>query len=184
MSYLAGEQDTRTRTRTIEVELSDDDIIKLARKAGAYDITIAELIASFVGDLVGGSHYNGSDESDLARQWYDRCWFSIYPDLTFLKYLIEWEDIDDVLALYDDIQSGKDDIAYYEAHQEETEPDELEAIKEDINYWQEQIDGYWQEYMQQEKKYTPGTFDEEMKKVLSWRDEYKNIIESQPTLIL
>ena len=50
------------RERKITVKLSDADCDRLARKCGKHGLTIGELIENFVGDLVGGTYSNGSDE--------------------------------------------------------------------------------------------------------------------------
>lgn len=53
------------RERKITVKLSDADCDRLARKCGEHGLTIGELIENFVGDLVGGTYSNGSDEEDF-----------------------------------------------------------------------------------------------------------------------
>ena len=60
------------RERKITVKLSDADCDRLARKCGKHGLTIGELIENFVGDLVGGTYSNGSDERDYADQWFER----------------------------------------------------------------------------------------------------------------
>jgi len=60
------------RERKITVKLSDADCDRLARKCGEHGLTIGELIENFVGDLVGGTYSNGSDERDYADQWFER----------------------------------------------------------------------------------------------------------------
>ena len=59
------------RERKITVKLSDADCDRLARKCGEHGLTIGELIENFVGDLVGGTYSNGSDERDYADRWFD-----------------------------------------------------------------------------------------------------------------
>lgn len=68
------------RERKITVKLSDADCDRLARKCGEHGLTIGELIENFVGDLVGGTYSNGSDERDYADQWFERCWFGMFPE--------------------------------------------------------------------------------------------------------
>ena len=58
------------RERKITVKLSDADCDRLARKCGEHGLTIGELIENFVGDLVGGTYSNGSDERDYRKDWY------------------------------------------------------------------------------------------------------------------
>ena len=71
------------RERKITVKLSDADCDRLARKCGKHGLTIGELIENFVGDLVGGTYSNGSDERDYADQWFERCWFGMFPETRF-----------------------------------------------------------------------------------------------------
>lgn len=65
MSY--GEEQQKEietiRERKITVKLTDADCDRLARKCGEHGLTIGELIENFVGDLVGGTYSNGSDET-------------------------------------------------------------------------------------------------------------------------
>ena len=75
------------RERKITVKLSDADCDRLARKCGKHGLTIGELIENFVGDLVGGTYSNGSDERDYADQWFERCWFGMFPEPTLLNHL-------------------------------------------------------------------------------------------------
>lgn len=162
------------RKRTLELELSDADVKRISEKAGAHGLTVGKLLESFIGDLVCGTYSNGSDERDLAGQWFERCWFGMFPDFTFLHYLIEWGGgVENVLELWDDIQSGKEEIADMEAHPEDYEPDEKAAMQEDMGYWQEQLSDYWKEYAGHKMEYKHGTFEEEMSKVLQWREAYK-----------
>lgn len=96
---MAGQQQEEIetiRSRTIEVKLSDADVKRISEKAAAHGLTVGELIENFIGDLVCGTYSNGSDERMYAEQWFERCWFGMFPDLTFLRYLIEWGGLDDL----------------------------------------------------------------------------------------
>ena len=86
------------RERKITVKLSDADCDRLARKCGEHGLTIGELIENFVGDLVGGTYSNGSDERDYADQWFERCWFGMFPEPTLLNHLLKAEPVT-VLAI-------------------------------------------------------------------------------------
>lgn len=92
--YSRGEQQQEEiktiRPRTIDVKLSDADVKRVSELAGAQGLTVGKLIENFIGDLVSGTYSNGSDERMYAQQWFERCWFGMLPDLTFLRYLIEW----------------------------------------------------------------------------------------------
>lgn len=78
------EQQTETiRERKIAVKLSDEDCDRLARLCGTHGLTIGELIENFIGDLCG-TYSNGSDERMCAEQWFDRCWFGMFPEPTLI----------------------------------------------------------------------------------------------------
>lgn len=109
--YSKQQEEIKTiRKRTIELELSDADVKRIAEKAGAHGMTVGKLLESFVGDLVCGTYSNGSDERDLAGQWFDRCWFGMFPEMTFLSYLIEWGGIYEVLEAWDNIDDSMESI--------------------------------------------------------------------------
>lgn len=168
------------RKRKLELELSDADVKRISEKAGAAGLTVAELLQNFIGDLVCGTYSNGSDERMYAEQWFDRCWFGSFSDFTFFRYLVEWGGgVDEAVALWEDMQEAKEEIARLTQHPEEAEPDEIAQYQEDIDYWQEQLNDYWKEYTEQKKEYQPGTLDEEMKKVLQWREAYQAFLGSE-----
>ena len=105
---MAGQQQEEIetiRSRTIEVKLSDADVKRISEKAAAHGLTVGELIENFIGDLVCGTYSNGSDERMYAEQWFERCWFGMFPDLTFLRYLIEWGGLDEVIGAWENIKS-------------------------------------------------------------------------------
>lgn len=65
----------------LQISLTDkehNNLKLLAYKAGFGNA--GELLSSFVGDLTGWLHSNGSDERDLADQWYERAFgcFIVY----------------------------------------------------------------------------------------------------------
>ena len=199
------------RKRTIELELSDADVKRIAEKAGAHGMTVGKLLESFIGDLVCGTYSNGSDERDLAGQWFDRCWFGMFPEMTFLSWLIEWGGIDEVLQAWEDIADSTDNI---KITQEELSSGIIKSGRGETYTWQDLVHGdgipsyssgeeweeeqrgyidqehdiidscretvseYWNEYKEQKKEYQPGTLDEELKRVLDWRQNYQRILAS------
>lgn len=199
------------RKRTIELELSDADIKRISEKAGAHGLTVGKLLENFIGDLVCGTYSNGSDERDLAGQWFERCWFGMFPDMTFLNYLIEWGGLDEVLEAYDDIADCEEGIKITQeelasgvmtdrrggtytwrditnsngtpsySSVEEWEAEQrgyMEQEQDILDSCRETISEHWNEYTAQKKEYISGTFDEEMKKVLEWRQEYQRLLTS------
>ena len=99
------------RERKITVKLSDADCDRLARKCGVHGLTIGELIANFVGDLVGGTYSNGSDERDYADQWFERCWFGMFPEPTLLNHLLNLGyEPEHYLDMLENVETIKSDI--------------------------------------------------------------------------
>ena len=55
------------KERTITLKLSDADVERISNKAERHGLTVSELLENFIGDLVGGTYSNGSDERDYRR---------------------------------------------------------------------------------------------------------------------
>ena len=99
------------RERKITVKLSDADCDRLARKCGEHGLTIGELIENIVGDLVGGTYSNGSDERDYADQWFERCWFGMFPEPTLLNHLLNFGyEPEHYLDMLENVETIKSDI--------------------------------------------------------------------------
>lgn len=177
--YSKQQDEIKTiRERTLKLKLSDADVRRLAEKAGAYGLTVSELIENFIGDLVCGTYSNGSDERDYAERWFDRCWFGMFPDNTFLKFLIEWGDVYHALELWDDIQQAKEEIDEIKSHPEDYDEFELPAVQEDMDYWQEQLEEYFVSYQNESSEAVDSSLERGMEKVLEWRK--KNFMLMEP----
>lgn len=107
------EQQTEIETinpRTYHLNLSDNDVKRLALKADECNLNVSELLENFIGDLISGTYSNGSDERMYANQWFDRYWFSFEPENDLIQYLCSsWEsnftDFMDILERINDIES-------------------------------------------------------------------------------
>lgn len=105
------DENTVLKERNITVKLSDADCDSLVRKCGECGLTVGELLENFIGDLIDGTCSNGSDERDLADQWFERCWFGMYTEQTLLNHLLDFGyDPEDYLELLDNIKTIKEDI--------------------------------------------------------------------------
>lgn len=100
------------KSRKYMLKLSDADVERLAKRAGQYNLTAAELLENFIGDLIGGTYSNGSDERDFADRWAERCWFALEPDKNLIAFLCGglWYDIDGLMASLESINDIKADI--------------------------------------------------------------------------
>ncbi|MDR1548412.1 MAG: hypothetical protein LBT06_07490 [Hungatella sp.] len=113
MSY-GKEQQKETETikeRSFTLNFSDADIEKVWRKVGCVSLSISELLENFIGDLIDGTYSNGSDERELANQWFERCGFGMFPDKTFLRFLLEQESVDDFVKSYRCLKNSEEQIA-------------------------------------------------------------------------
>ena len=77
------------KERTIHLNLSDADCKRISTYAAKANITVSQLLESFIGDLVNGTYTNGSDERDYAQEWFERCGYGMNSEKTFLRYILE-----------------------------------------------------------------------------------------------
>jgi len=153
------------KERKISLNLSDADVKRLCEKAGKVGLTVSELLGNFIGDLVVGTYTNGSDERRLVDEWFERCWFSMFSENTFLKYLIDLDDVEDTI---DDWK----EIKYYKELEKLDEDD-----KEDLAYYEESINDKFEEYQGYRKDGDEEvTLEAEMEKVIKWWDQYRQML--------
>lgn len=130
------------KERTITLKLSDADVVRITERAERHGLTVSELLENFIGDLVGGTYSNGSDERDFADQWFDRCWFGMFPEVTPITYLLEEWTLDQVSDLIEEIEDIKSDIAFAEEDPEEEPEEYKDALAECENELKEFYSDY------------------------------------------
>ena len=121
---VSQEEEIETiKLRNYNLNLSDADVERLAKKALSYGVTVAELLENFIGDLVDGTYSNGSDERMYASEWAERCWFALdSPEKNLLQFLFgdnmfgrEFSDLEEIKERIEDekrtIASLEEDIA-------------------------------------------------------------------------
>lgn len=151
-------------SRTITLELPDEDFRRLCKKAGEAGLKISALLENFVQDLVGGTRTNGSDERMHANDWFDRCWFGMEFNHSFLQHLVEWGGLENAIDIWDTLELYKD----------EENPDE--EILEEIREMEEELKDMFDEYKSWHKDATD-SFEEEMANVVEWYRDVKSIEE-------
>lgn len=82
------------RKINVELNLYEEDLKKVLNICGAHDLELGQLLENFISDLVDGKQRNGSDEVDLAGKWFQRCWFGMFPEETFLRYVINYNGVE------------------------------------------------------------------------------------------
>lgn len=168
MSYEQQKKEIETiRERNIKVKLSDADCERLMRKCGAFEITVGELIASFVGDMVVGTYSNGSDERDLIDGWFGRCGFGTGSDPTLLSHLLYYGyDPEEYLKIQDIIDSYRHELA------EETDREERRYLTEEILRLEEDLIDMRTDW---KIKKAPD-MEEEIKHMKEWVKEKENLM--------
>lgn len=174
------------KNRKISLELSDTDVRRICEKAGQAGLTVSELLQNFIGDLVGGTYSNGSDERDFAQQWFDRCGFGMMPDKTFLRYLLNVDFVSSALLLWNTILENKLELSEMETSLQEPNitQDDVASIQEDIDCLIEEIGCDTKELtdlFEDYKKHggTDASLEVGMEKVLQWQTEFKRISNAQ-----
>lgn len=170
------------KKRTIEVKLSDADVKRLYSVAGSVNLTPGELLEQFIGDLVDGTYSNGSDERERANSWLERCWFGMFPEYTFLRYLIEWGEIEYYLDDMDDLETAREELEYLQGEEyakeepdEEIRNQEIKDAKEWMKEAEERIQEYYNEY--KESADDPEELEKAMQGVKKWSQERKKTLE-------
>lgn len=104
------EAETMSR-RVYQLDLSDEDVKRLALRAGAYGLTASELLENFVGDFINGTHTNGSDERECVEAWLERCWFYHLPEENLVRYICLCDDSFSLFGILDEIEETEKLIA-------------------------------------------------------------------------
>jgi hypothetical protein len=153
------------KDRNITLKLSDADVRRLCEKAGEVGLSVPELLENFIGDLIDGTYSNGSDERMYANGWFERCWFGMFPEDTFLRFLIDYDDVEDTIDDWNEIK-------YYKELEELDEDD-----KEDLAYYEKCINDKYEEYQGYKKSGEEKlTLESEMEKVVNWWKQYKELL--------
>lgn len=146
------------KLRSVPVRMSDSDLKYLAEKCGRSGITVQELFEVFVGDLINGSFYSGSDESMYADQWYERHGFSQMYEDSLLSHILSCGSA----GYIEDFLTAWDERAYYKDHPEEVPEDQWwEGDLTDL------LDGYKGE-----------PTEDDIKTVREWLEEFQKLSDS------
>lgn len=172
------------KERTVILNLSDADCIRVAKLAGSHGISVEQLLENFIGDLVDGTYSNGSAEHMYANQYFGSCWFGMYPEKTFLKYLVDNNSVEDFIENYGLLDAHEKHIEYYEEKIGLYEDREcggyelrilednlvyLEGIQEEADFHRGKLQDYYQEYAQIVDE--PESYEDGVASVLKWWDD-------------
>lgn len=161
------------KERVLKINLSDADCERISEKCGLHGLTVGELFENFIGDLVGGTYTNGSDERDLADRYFDRCWFGAFPKNTLLHHLLECGyKPDEYIEILDNIETAENEKKYAQEHPEEFNEEELSDLNDDIESWNEQI----RDMLEDWKPDSEPNMLEEILAIKKWINDRKSLL--------
>ncbi len=170
---MMSHKNNERKARTLTLRLSDEDAEQLYIKAGMSGIRVTELLEHFIQDLAYSINSNGSDERDLANQWFDRCMFRDYG-CGFVQFALEsgngkwaadlWQSL---LEARTRLNKGISDFC---------DQEEMDAVRDDAAFWQEELQEYYQEYVEHGQAGGEG-MEAEMQKLSKWYQELDTFIE-------
>ena len=145
------------KPRNITINLSDADVERLFEKAYSNGLTPSKLIEGFLGDLLDGTYSHGSDERDLADEYFERCSYDMLAEHTFLRWALCENIYDDIIGLIDDHDTCVDVLAKNQSGWiDSMTPDEIKneiaEYNEDLQRFEEEILSYYNEYAEHEKR--------------------------------
>ena len=108
-----------------------------------------------------------ADCDRLARKWFERCWFGMFPEETLLKFLLYtgYDVYDDFLEIIDDIENGYAELEDYKKDQSAFDEEEIEFLKTNIDDWEKQIAEIKSDYLKKNEK---ADWEKEVEKVNEW----------------
>ena len=85
------------KLRTIKLNLTDDDVRRLSKKAAVCGLTASEILENFISDLTWGDNAHGVNEKFYAGSWFVAWRSSTQPEMSFLRYLTEHGQLESIL---------------------------------------------------------------------------------------
>ncbi len=122
---------------------------------------------------MGGTYSNGSDERDRASDWFERCWFGMFPENTLLRHLLEWGyDPEDYVECLENIEGAENDKRHYAEHPEEYDDEEMLWIDDDIEEWQDELNIMTEDWKPKKEP----NMDKELENIKKWIAEKKSLV--------
>lgn len=135
------------KPRQITLNLSDDDMRDFFVFAHSNGTTPAEILQGFICDLIDGTQTRGSDERDLAQQYFDRCTYPLIADSRFLTWGIRQEQIDEITDLMEAADYAAADLSYYTEHPDEAAPEYIKDLQRTKADAEQELADIYSEYV-------------------------------------
>lgn len=136
------------KLRTIKINLTDDDVRRLSKKAAVCGLTASEILENFISDLTWGDNAHGVNEKFYAGSWFVAWRSSTQPEMSFLRYLTEHGQLESILK-----SMSSEAPEQGEAH----------------------LQAFWKSYLQEYPK-EEDAFENEVKRVRDWCLENKDLM--------
>ena len=162
------------KERTIILRLSDADVHLISKKAAVVGLSVSQLLENFIGDLVDGTYSNGSDERNFANQWLERCGFEMLAEKSLLRYAVIYGLLDTLLESWNERANLLEELSSLGEHSEDTPHDEMNSLKDELDYCNKNIEELFTEYRQYNPQCT--SIEDEMKAILQWQDECNKLL--------
>ena len=159
------------RQRNFAVELTDSTAAAFYELCCRNGTDAGEVLAGFINDLVCGSHTRGSDERMYAQQYFERCCYDLCAPETFLRYLLNYDEMTTLLDCMETRQDAADDLAYYAEHPDGT-ADFLQDLRDVVQEADAEIQNIYTEYTAHTKHGQPETLETGLQAV---REYVKNL---------
>lgn len=130
----------------VSLNLHEEDLKKVLNLCGAHGMKLDGLLENFISDLVCGEQRNGSDEVDLAGKWFERCWFGMFQEDTFLGYVINYGGLDVVYNAICEMEEMKEYLEEIE-NNPEYEKEYIDDCKNRIRERKETILEFYDDYV-------------------------------------
>lgn len=154
------------REREIELRLSDADCERITEFCERYGLTLSELLRSFIGDLVDGTHSNGSDERMYAQEWLDNSRSNFSNRKSLLYYLFTNGSIDDLIDTLNDIRIVKKEVEACEKHKD---AEDLAEAKMDLKLYEEELENMLWDYMNDNNP--TANIQQEIQDCIEWKNQ-------------
>ena len=168
----------KAREVRIPLQLTNADTMRLQDKANCVGCNESQLLEAFVMDLISGRFTHGSDERMYADQWFRRCY--IFPDKTFIRYLIIRDKVDELLEDYEKLKEYQNDYVQMQKSPDAYELDEVMATQKEIETLSAYIKEIYESYLKSLDDEPPeGSLEEVISKVQVWNDKRLKLLKGE-----
>ncbi len=131
----------------ITLDISDRDIGRFFTKTYGSGTTPEEVLAGFVADLISGEKSHGSDERDLANQYFDRCGYDYFPK-TFTQWAVGAYRVEELADAFETIADADEELENLEEDGEAV----ADEIREEKAEAEEIVAGIFREYVTEKEE--------------------------------